>query len=165
MTMLFITYGGWTNLILCPDIVHSITFSWNLVTKRDKAHFGFGDDRVKWFKNSLIGRCLDVLLVSRLFLTGEEAALVSTADPCCYTEEHYNHNQHSQYNPNNINVICRVQIRGQKWSMRISLKRRTCYLYLWHTYRLPWAEVDTPHTLHRSSLGSSTRPRLLSLQR
>lgn len=58
--------------------------------------------------------CLDLLLVSRLFLAGEEASLVRTADPHCYTQQHCDHHQHSQYNPNNVNIICGVEVRMEK---------------------------------------------------
>lgn len=101
---------GRTNLVLCPDIVHSVAFSWNLVTKRHKVQFGFGDGSVKW--ESRAGRSLGVLLVSRLFLTGEEAFLVGAADPCCYAQEHHNHHQHAQHNPNHVDVVCGDRIRG-----------------------------------------------------
>ncbi len=118
---------------------------------------------------------LDVLLVSCLFLAGEEASLVCTADPRCYTQEHYGHHQHSQYNPNNINIICGVPARKQKCGhtvenrLHISLTSKRLavvnmldeYLYLWHTHRLPSAGPHTPSILLRSSLGRSTRLHLL----
>lgn len=32
-----------TNLILCPDVIHPVSFSWNLVTRRQKVQIGFSD--------------------------------------------------------------------------------------------------------------------------
>lgn len=75
-------------------------------------------------EQEFIDRRDEGLLVPRLFLAGEEASLVGTADSRCYAQEHHHHHQHSQYDPDNIDVICGSQ--STACSCRVLYTQGTC---------------------------------------
>lgn len=77
-----------------------------------------------WHEQEFIDRWAEALLVPCLFLAGEEASLVGTADSRCYAQEHHHHHQHSQYNPDNIDVICGLQSTAR--SCRFLYTQDTC---------------------------------------
>lgn len=142
-----------TNLILCPDVVHSISLSRNLVTARHRGYY------VWWMTLTGIHWSVGWSLTCSLSVFGWRRSLAC---------------RHSRFPllctrapppPPALPVQSR-QHRCHLWFTKngsiLPISLQTGYLCLWHTYRSPSAAADTRRILRRSSLCSSIRLRLLS---
>ena len=160
-----------TNLILRPDIVHSVSFSWNLITKRHKEHNGSWVMSNQWWlqrekKNSIKsaewGDFLNAYLFPVCFSLEKKPRLYAQQIPTVIHKS-------TMTTTSTPSAIPRTSISSVGFNQRSEMKHwpliiahsTWCYLHPRHTYRLPSAGLDTERILHRSSLGRNNHRHLL----